>query len=222
MNNLQKNHTVESWEVGRLKPYSNNAKIHDPIQVTKIARAIDKFGFDQPIAVDKNGVIIKGHGRRLAAMELGMKYVPVIVRDDLDEDEVKAARLADNRVAKTEDDAEMLQKELADLSDATIDLSLTGFDDNELDFLSSSNLDDMDMDTLIDDLDDASKKHDEEVDQKTEDVKNRGVSLKEAFGFSSVTSEQARVINQFMAQLENETGQSGADALSQFVNEFMK
>ncbi|MFH3639762.1 ParB/Srx family N-terminal domain-containing protein, partial [Acinetobacter baumannii] len=81
--------------VDDVKPYELNAKIHSEEQVAKIAESIARFGWDQPIVVDKNGVIIKGHGRRLAAIKLGLIEVPVLVRDDLNEEQVKAARLAD-------------------------------------------------------------------------------------------------------------------------------
>ena len=60
---------VESWDVEKLIPYENNVKIHDEKQVKKIAESIKRFGWDQPIVVDKDGVIIKGHGRRLAALK---------------------------------------------------------------------------------------------------------------------------------------------------------
>ncbi|HHP0317040.1 phage tail protein (plasmid) [Acinetobacter baumannii] len=83
------------WIVDDVKPYELNAKIHSEEQVAKIAESIARFGWDQPIVVDKNGVIIKGHGRRLAAIKLGLIEVPVLVRDDLNEEQVKAARLAD-------------------------------------------------------------------------------------------------------------------------------
>ncbi|AVI35233.1 ParB N-terminal domain-containing protein [Acinetobacter baumannii] len=86
---------IQMWIVDDVKPYELNAKIHSEEQVAKIAESIARFGWDQPIVVDKNGVIIKGHGRRLAAIKLGLIEVPVLVRDDLNEEQVKAARLAD-------------------------------------------------------------------------------------------------------------------------------
>lgn len=86
---------IQMWIVDDVKPYELNAKIHSEEQVAKIAESIARFGWDRPIVVDKNGVIIKGHGRRLAAIKLGLIEVPVLVRDDLNEEQVKAARLAD-------------------------------------------------------------------------------------------------------------------------------
>lgn len=77
-----------------IKPYPNNAKKH---KIPWIKESIDNFGFDQPIVIDKNGVIIKGHGRYEAAKRLKMETVPVVIRDDLDEKAAAMSRLADNR-----------------------------------------------------------------------------------------------------------------------------
>ena len=119
---------VQVWPIEKLKPYENNVKIHDEKQVGKIAESIKRFGWDQPIVVDKDGIIIKGHGRTLAAKSLGLKEVPVLVRDDLTPDQVNAARIADNRVAMGDIDTEGLQRELQ-----LIDLDLSGiFDAKEL------------------------------------------------------------------------------------------
>jgi len=84
-----------------IKPYMHNAKTHPEEQILKLMDQIDKTGFDVPITVDKSNVIITGHGRLIAANRLKMKEVPVIVRDDLDEYEVIAKRLADNKVAES-------------------------------------------------------------------------------------------------------------------------
>ncbi|EFO4448527.1 phage minor tail protein L [Escherichia coli] len=88
-----------------LIPYEMNAKKHDEQQIRDLAAAIKKRGFDQPITVDKNDVIITGHGRREAAIFAGLERVPVIVRDDLSDDEVRAKRLEDNRLASIDYDA---------------------------------------------------------------------------------------------------------------------
>ena len=115
-----------------ITPYANNMKKHPIHQIDKIASQIATFGFDQPIVVDKHNVIIKGHGRREASLRLGLKAVPVIVQD-LDENQARAARIADNKVAESEFDEEMLRFELGTLDRTDFDLSLTGFDIGELD-----------------------------------------------------------------------------------------
>lgn len=72
---------IELWPVERLKPYANNARTHDADQVTKIAASITEFGFTNPILVDSADGIIAGHGRLMAATQLGLSEVPVIVLD---------------------------------------------------------------------------------------------------------------------------------------------
>lgn len=111
-----------------LSPYPFNAKVHTPEQVEKIAAQIKAFGFDQPIVVDKDKVIVKGHGRREAAILLGLKHVPVVIADHLSENEVKAARIADNRVAEAPWDLEHLKVDLSALQLANFEMPLTGFD----------------------------------------------------------------------------------------------
>lgn len=115
-----------------LTPYARNAKTHPTDQVDKIAGQIAAVGFTQPIVVDKNGVIIVGHGRREAAIRLGMKEVPVVVADHLDEHQAMAARIADNKVAESPWDQEMLKFDLGSLSLRGFDMQLTGFDLPEL------------------------------------------------------------------------------------------
>ena len=208
---------VESWEINRVLPYVKNAKIHDPSQVAKIARSIKEYGWDVPIVVDKDGVVIKGHGRRLAAIELGMKFVPVIVRDDLSEDQVRAARLADNRVAEGDVDTELLHEELAELIERqSIDIDAMGFDERELDFF-TDDLGEMDVDSLIDDLDAEVTEQTERTEKTTKEAGEKMVGLAEAFGFKQLTVDQARSVNKFMAKLEDDTGLRHADALMDFV-----
>ena len=115
-----------------LVPYVNNAKTHPDDQIDKIAHQIMKFGFDQPIVVNKEKVIIKGHGRRLGAMKLKLDSVPVIVREDISEHDEMALRMADNKVAESDYDKDLLKFELGTLSRADYDMTFTGYDDKEL------------------------------------------------------------------------------------------
>jgi hypothetical protein len=126
-----------------LIPYANNTRKHSQEQVAKLAGAIAEFDFDQPIVVDGKGVIIKGHGRQESALRLGLKQVPVIVRNDLTAAQVKAARLADNRIAADgRDDYEAIAVELEALAELNFDLKYTGFDPAELDkFLDGTQID---------------------------------------------------------------------------------
>ena len=124
--------TIEWRSPDSLTPFFNNTKAHPTAQVDKIAASIAEFGFDQPIVIDQNSVILKGHGRREAAIRLGLEQVPVIVRTDLTELQKKACRIADNRVAESEWLEDALQLELLGLKEEHYDLSLTGFDDDEI------------------------------------------------------------------------------------------
>lgn len=125
----------------KLTPYQNNPKKHSIKQLDKIAAQISAVGFTQPIVVDKDHVIIAGHGRREASLRLGLKSVPVIVASHLDEYQVKAARIADNRVAEEgEIDQDVLKFELGSLSLRDFDLKLTGFDLGQLDGMLSEPL----------------------------------------------------------------------------------
>lgn len=108
-----------------LVPYENNPRKNEKA-VEAVKNSIEQFGFKNPIIVDENNVIISGHTRRLAAMELGIETVPVVIATDLTEEQVRAFRLADNRVASFSywDEAK-LKDEIADISE--IDLSDFGF-----------------------------------------------------------------------------------------------
>jgi DNA modification methylase len=124
------------WQsVDKLIPYAKNARTHSDEQVAQIAGSIKEFGFNNPVLVDKEGSIIAGHGRLMAARKLGMDKVPVVELEHLTEAQRKAYVLADNRIALNSGwDTSMLSLELQDLKD-DIDLSLLGFDPDELDAL---------------------------------------------------------------------------------------
>ena len=109
-----------------LKPYENNAKKHPKDQVKHIANSIKQFGFKQPIVIDKDNVVIIGHGRLKASIELNLKQVPCVIADDLTEEQIKALRLADNKTNESEWDNLLLDLELNDID--TIDMSDFGFD----------------------------------------------------------------------------------------------
>lgn len=211
---------IEMWEIDKLIPYENNAKVHNEDQIAKIAKSISEFGWDQPIAVDKNGVIIKGHGRTLAAKALGMTHVPVVCRSDLTDDQVRAARLADNRVAQGGMDMAILQAELAELNKLELDLSLTGFDERELAFL-NEDLGEMDDTALITDLTSSVEEHTTETETKVEEVKTREITVAKAFGFQKVKASDEALFNRFMTQVEEDTGKESYDALVHFMNELV-
>lgn len=126
---------IEWQSVDKLIPYAKNARTHSDEQVAQIAGSIKEFGFNNPVLVDKDNSVIAGHGRLMAARKLGMDKVPVVQLGHMTEAQRKAYVLADNRIALSSGwDTSMLSLELQDLKD-DIDLSLLGFDPDELDAL---------------------------------------------------------------------------------------
>lgn len=127
---------VERWPLARLVPYARNARTHSPAQVGQIAASIREWGWTMPVLADEEGSIIAGHGRVLAAQQLGLAEVPVMVARGWSEAQRRAYVLADNKLALNAgwDDA-LLKVELADLRDMGADLALIGFDQGELDAL---------------------------------------------------------------------------------------
>ncbi|MBK0329752.1 site-specific DNA-methyltransferase [Rhodobacteraceae bacterium F11138] len=127
---------IESWPIDRLRPYAQNAKMHGSDQVAKIAASMAKFGWTVPCMVADDGELIAGHGRVLAATQLGLSEVPVIRLGHLDEAERRAYRIADNKLTELGDwDEAILREEIAGLLAEDFDLSLLGFDDVDLDAL---------------------------------------------------------------------------------------
>ena len=116
-------------KLSEVKPYEKNPRKNDEA-VQAVKESIKQFGFKQPIVIDKNGVIVAGHTRYKAAKELGMKTIPCIIADDLTPDQVKAFRLADNKVGEIAGwDFTMLDEELKELSEIDFDMSMFGFAD---------------------------------------------------------------------------------------------
>lgn len=116
-------------KIGEIKPYEKNPRKNDNA-VDAVASSISQFGFKNPIVIDGNNVIICGHTRYKAAQKLGLDVVPCVVADDLTEEQIKAYRLADNKVAElAEWDIDLLGEELDGIFD--IDMSDFGFDLSE-------------------------------------------------------------------------------------------
>ena len=128
---------IEYISPHKLIPYENNAKLHPPKQVEHIANSIREFGFQQPVVVDKHNVVIIGHGRLLASMELDLPEIPCVRVENLTDEQVKALRLADNKVAESGWSENLLNLELQeiegiDMTEFGFDLNLNvGFEDSE-------------------------------------------------------------------------------------------
>lgn len=118
---------IEKISIDKIKPYENNAKLHPPEQIEQIKKSIQKFGNNDPIAIDENGVIIEGHGRYEALKELGFKEIEVIRLSHLNEQQKKAYSLVHNKLTMNTDfDYNILDSELAYINE--IDMSVFGFE----------------------------------------------------------------------------------------------
>src|SRR6056297_1687561 len=126
---------IETWPLAKLQPYAKNAKAHGADQVAKIAASMAEFGWTVPCLVADDGELIAGHGRVLAATQLGLTEAPVIVLGHLTEPQRRAYRIADNKLTEAPWDEALLSAELQDLLADDYDLSLVGFSDGELDKL---------------------------------------------------------------------------------------
>ncbi|MBW7851035.1 MAG: site-specific DNA-methyltransferase [Rhodospirillales bacterium] len=127
---------IETWPLSRLQPYARNAKVHDPDQVARIAASMAEFGWTVPCLVAEDGELIAGHGRILAATQLGLTEAPVIVLGHLTGEQRRAYRIADNKLTELGSwDEALLSAELQGLLADDFDLSLVGFADGELDKL---------------------------------------------------------------------------------------
>lgn len=121
------NNNIQMMPIDTVKPYIYNPRVNDQA-VDAVARSIEEFGFRSPIVVDESKTIINGHTRLKAAKQLGLEQVPVLLADDLTEEQVRAFRLADNKTAElAEWDDDMLEEELSLLDD--IDMSEFGFEE---------------------------------------------------------------------------------------------
>lgn len=117
---------VKMVKIEDLKPYPNNPRFNDEA-VEYVANSIKQFGFKVPMIIDKNNEIVAGHTRYKASLQLGLKEVPCIIADDLTDEQIKAFRLADNKVSeKSQWNYDLLDEELADIVD--IDMSEFDFD----------------------------------------------------------------------------------------------
>lgn len=129
---------VQYKQIDSVIPYARNARTHSRQQIKQLANSMNSFGFTNPVLVDKDGVIVAGHARVLAARQLGLEVIPTICIDHLSEAEKRAYILADNRLAESAGwDADLLKVELEFLSNVGIDFdaTLTGFSTTDIDLI---------------------------------------------------------------------------------------
>ena len=124
---------MQTRKISELKPYKNNARTHSPEQIGEIARSIAEFGFNNPVLIDEKNNVIAGHGRILAAGDLGLDTIPVMVLDHLTETKKRAYILADNRIALNAGwSPSLLKEEFDSLLAEDFDVTLTGFTMDEI------------------------------------------------------------------------------------------
>lgn len=126
-------HKLEYIATESLIPYARNSRTHSEEQVAQVAKSIREFGFTNPVLIDVNGVIVAGHGRVMAAKSIGMDKVPCIRLGHLNEAQIRAYVIADNKLAENAGwDDDMLRLEIQHLQSVDFDLSLMGFSDDDL------------------------------------------------------------------------------------------
>jgi ParB/Sulfiredoxin domain len=124
---------ISMWPMDKIKPYEKNPRIHPQPQIDLLAKLMTQYGVDQPIVLDEDGVILKGHGRRLAAIAAGFDAFPIVMHRGLTEENKTALRIADNQTALLSRwDDEFLTADVNKLKSEGFDLALLGFGDGEL------------------------------------------------------------------------------------------
>lgn len=126
---------VEFLDLNEIFEYENNSKNHPEEQIEKIAKSIQEFGAKIPILIDAENVIVAGHGRKRAAQKLNLRTFPVIRITDLTNDKIRAYRMLDNVLQKSEWDYEILKVEFEELLNKEQDIETTGFSKIEMDNL---------------------------------------------------------------------------------------
>ncbi len=144
---------VEQIKIEEILPYDQNPR-DNSAAVEKVADSIKEFGWQQPIVVDEEKIILAGHTRHLAALSMGVKEVPVLIAKGLTEAQKKAYRIVDNKTSElAEWDKELLKSEFLSLQELDFDLNLTGFDLDEIAKMSGEDL--MQFDEELDEIDES-------------------------------------------------------------------
>lgn len=216
---------IQAWTLDRLKPAENNHKKHTAESTAKLAKSIADIGQIQPVIVDKDGEIIAGHGRWMAAKALGLDKIKVIQVPVSREVAIKA-RIADNLMSNQNIDNEKLAAEIAELAKLDVDIDLSNIIiDDDLAGLHGMNLKEdygIDENALSGDILTDSKKFTEENEEMMVEAKDSKVLIRNVFGFNEVTAGQARSIRDFMAiVLEERPEDDAAEALTAWVEELM-
>lgn len=203
--------------VENLIPYENNAKRHPPEQVAKIAASMREHGWvSDPIEITPEKVIINGHGRLLAAKQLGLKRVPVVVRADLSPEQARKYRIDHNQVGVSDWDTDLLMREIREVHDLGFDFSST-FDPKELQF-ALEDMGEIDVNALTKNLGAQVTAQADDTQKRMEEEDKAQHPIAKAIGFSKITTEQKRKLTHFLGHIEALTGKKGAEAFFAFID----
>ncbi len=157
---------IEFWETEKLKPYEKNPRLHSDEQISQLAASFIRFGMVMPILVDKDAGVIAGHGRLEAAKLVGLEKIPVVVLDNLTDEEKRAYVIADNKLAENASwDKELLGEHVELLMAKDFDMGVVGFSEDELEQLLLEAQDD-----LSDGFDDDNEGHEVQDESDTQCV----------------------------------------------------
>ncbi len=209
---------VESRDITTIFESPKNAKKHPADEIARLAKSIAKYGVANPLNIKPDGEIITGHGRRLAALLNGWSHVPVFVRHDLTDIEADALRISDNATAGTNYDTELLQSQIAEMAElGEVEMDTLGFGDEEMARITAS-FNEINMDVMVDDINDAVNTQKEENAASEAAVDTTAAPVTDALGFKRLTIEQSRRVRSFMTHIEGKTGLVGAAALVAFAD----
>jgi len=203
---------VQAWELDRLTPADDNHKNHTEESVTKLAKSMDDMGQIQPCIVDKNGEIIAGHGRWMAAKKLGWNKIKII---QLPVDRVTAMkmRIADNLMTNQNIDQDKLLgalSEINNLIEGDLEIDTLVADGANADMLMSSLEVDLDinLDAISDDMTKSVDDFSNENDELVAAARSAETPLGKVFGFTKVTADQAIILKDFMALVMHESDET--------------
>ena len=205
---------VKQLPIKDITPYANNPRKNDR-SLPKVKASIKEFGFKQPIVVDKENVIIVGHTRYQASLDLGLKKVPVVVASDLTNAQVKAYRIADNKVAQdSEWDIDLLKLELGEIDKSNIAVDITGFSKAEIESL---NLDTVNVTGGLTEISNESENNEDTIyegvaDELADDYVNINFTIK--------VSERKKVFNIINLIKTKEGYATSSEALIKLCNDY--
>lgn len=216
---------IVSWPIDKPVDYSKNNKIHTPESLARLSASMDKLGQIEPILVDRDGVIISGHGRRAAARSLGWKMVQVRVLE-VDERRAKEIRLATNLTVNQKYDTAAITEEIRGLVDEGASFEDVGDSvglDAKLRDLIAPDLTgalNMTLDAISKDIGDDVIVFQDQNDKRMREVDETPSPVTDALGFKKAKPAQLRVIRAFMAQVKEEVNiEDPAEALVAWIEE---